>query len=123
MMATQELKATISEQQEQKEQKDVKDASKPGHNNPKEAAHFVKDITDLIDMFMEKINGYNRYAAEDTYQDFVFRLHKQMMELGHNYFKEASVDTVLDTIPDKRCKLRQLNTGNHQTPCQQAMIC
>ena len=28
-----------------------------------------------------------------------------MMELDHKYFKYTSVDTVLDTIPDKRCKL------------------
>ena len=76
MMATQELKATISEQQEQKEQIDVKYTSKPGHTNPKEVAHFVKDITNLIDMFTEKINSYNRYAATDAYQDFVFGLHK-----------------------------------------------
>ena len=28
-----------------------------------------------------------------------------MMELVHKYSKYASVDTVLDTIPDKRCKI------------------
>ena len=27
------------------------------------------------------------------------------MELDHKYFEYASVDTVLDTIPDKRCKI------------------
>ena len=27
------------------------------------------------------------------------------MELDNKYFKYASVDTVLDTIPDKKCKL------------------
>ena len=28
-----------------------------------------------------------------------------MMELDHKYFKYANVDTVLDTIPDKLCKI------------------
>ena len=28
-----------------------------------------------------------------------------MMELDYKYFKYASADTVLDTIPDKQCKL------------------
>ena len=54
---------------------------------------------------MEKITSFNRYAAEDVYQNYVFNLHKWMMELDNKYFKYASVDTVLDTIPDKKCKL------------------
>ena len=85
--------------------KDARDASKLGHNNPDEAAHFLKDITNLTDVFMESISSFNRYAAEDAYQNYVFKLHKRMVELDHKYFKYASVDTVLDTIPDKWCKL------------------
>ena len=57
------------------------------------------------DVFMENISSFNRYAAEDAYQNYVFNLHKQMMELDNKYFKYTSVDTVLDTIPDKKCKL------------------
>ena len=85
--------------------KDARDASKLGHNNPDEAAHFLKDISDLMDVFMESISSFNRYAQEDAYLRYVFKLHKQMMELDHKYFKYASIDTVLDTIPDKWCKL------------------
>ena len=54
---------------------------------------------------MEKLTSFNRYVAEDAYQNYVFNLHKQMMELDNKYFKYTSVDTVLDTIPDKKCKL------------------
>ena len=85
--------------------KDAGDASKLGHKNPDEVAHFLKNITDLTDRFMESISSFNRYAQEDTYLNYVFKLHKQMMELDHKHFKYASVDTVLDTIPDKQCKL------------------
>ena len=85
--------------------KDAGDTSKLGHNNPDEAAHFFKDINELMDRFMESISSFNRYAQEDAYLTYVFKLHKHMMELDHKYFKYASVDTVLDTIPDKRCKL------------------
>ena len=113
-------------------QKDARDASKLGHNNPDEVAHFFKDIIELMDVFMESISSFSRYAQEDAYQNYVFKLHKQMMELDHKYFKYASVDTVLDTIPDKWCKLfvenqlmtqrTQLNPGNCQIPCQQDMM-
>ena len=85
--------------------KDAGDASKLGHNNPDEAAHFLKDITQLTDRFMESISSLNRYAQEDAYPTYVFKLHKRMMELDHKYFKYVSVDTVLDTIPDKPCKI------------------
>ena len=85
--------------------KDAGDASKLGHNKPDEEARLLKDINELTDKFMESISSFNRYAQEDTYPSYVFRLHKYMMELDHKYFKYASVDTVLDTIPDKRCKL------------------
>ena len=49
--------------------------------------------------------SWKTYAAEDAYQNYVFNLHKRMMELDNKYFKYTSVDTVLDTIPDKKCKL------------------
>ena len=85
--------------------KDADDASKLGHNNPDEAAHFLKDVTELTDKFMESIYSFNRYAQENAYLTYVFKLHKRMMELDHKYFKCTSVDTVLDTIQDKWCKL------------------
>ena len=86
-------------------QKDTGDTSKLGHNNPNEAAHFLEDITQLTDRFMESMSSFNRYAQEDVYPTNVFKLHKHMMELDNKYFKYASVDTVRDTIPDKRCKI------------------
>ena len=85
--------------------KDTGHASKLGHNNPDKAAHFVKDITQLKDGFMKSISSFDRYAQEDVYPTYVFKLHKRIMELDHKYFKYTSVDTVLDTIPDKWCKL------------------
>ena len=84
--------------------KDAGDTSKSGQNNPDEVVHFFKDINKLMDKFMESISSFNRYAQEDAYPSYVFKLHKCMMELDHKYFKYTSVDTVLDTIPDKQCK-------------------
>ena len=66
--------------------KDAGDASKLGHKNPDEAACFLKDITKLMDRFMKSISSFNRYAQEDVYPTYVFKLHKCMMELDHKYF-------------------------------------
>ena len=66
---------------------DAGDASKLGHNNPDKAAHILKDITKLTDRFMESISSFNRYAQEDAYLTYVFKLHKRMMELDLKYFK------------------------------------
>ena len=98
-MATSEVQAVRQEQASPASDPDP-GPSKSGHNNPDKVACYLKDITGYTDVFME-----NRYVVEDAYQNYVFNLHKQMMELDNKYFKYASVDTVLDTIPDKKCKL------------------
>ena len=85
--------------------KDTGDPSKLGDNNTDKVAHFLKDVTQLTDRFMESISSFNQYGQEDAYPSYIFKLHKHMMELDHKYFKYASVDTVLATIPDKWCKL------------------
>ena len=103
-MATSKVQAVRQEQASPASDPDPS-PSKPGHNNPDEAACYLKDIMSYTDVFMEKITSFNRYAVEDTYQNYVFNLHKWMMELDNKYFKYASVNTVLDTIPDKKCKL------------------
>ena len=54
--------------------KDAGAASKLGHNNPEEVAHFLKDINELMDKFMESISSFNRYAQEDAYPTYVLKL-------------------------------------------------
>ena len=103
-MATSEVQAIRQEQASPASDSDP-GPSKPGHNNPEKVAHYLKDITGYTDVFMENISSFNRYAVEDAYQNYVFNLHKQMMEFDNKYFKYTSVDTVLDTLLDKKCKL------------------
>ena len=103
-MATSKVQAIRQEQASPASDPDS-GPSKPSHKNPEEAAHYLKDIMTNIDVCMEKILSFDRYAVEDAYQNYIFNLHKQIMELDNKYFKYTSVDTVLDTIPDKKCKL------------------
>ena len=34
----------------------------PSHNNPEEAAQYVRDINELLQSFVSDIRGFNRYA-------------------------------------------------------------
>ena len=34
----------------------------PSHNNPEEAAQYVKDVNTLLQAFVSDICGFNRYA-------------------------------------------------------------
>ena len=45
--------------------KDAGDASKLGHNNPDEAACFLRDIIELTDKFMEKT------LTQPTYSNYI----------------------------------------------------
>ena len=77
-MATQELQPTatadITAEQNKENPDDDVPSFKTAHNNPKEAAVYVKDITKLVDTFMSSITGYDRYAQADAYEYFVFNL-------------------------------------------------
>ena len=77
---------------------------KTAHNNPKEVAAYVKDITTLVITFMTHICSFNRYEKLAAYQNFVFNLDKQLKELDKTYFNKSSEDTVLDLFHDKTWK-------------------
>ena len=78
IMATQELQPTATTDIPTEQNKENPDDNVPlfktAHNNPKEAAAYVKDITKLVYTFMSSVTGYDRYAQADAYEYFVFNL-------------------------------------------------
>ena len=91
---------------------------KARHNNPEEAARFIKDITDITNTFMEDIQGYNHYKAHAAYKQYIFDFHKKLVERDSTYFKNVNTETVLDTIPDKLCKLYVKQKPNREETIQ-----
>ena len=75
-----------------------------GHNNPDEAAHFMEDVTQLVNRFMDSLSGFNRYELEDCYELFIHDLHKWLVELDSNYFQNADLKLMLNLVDDKICK-------------------
>ena len=75
----------------------------PSHNNPEEAANYVKAVDTLLKMFVSDIRGFNPYACQDAYKNFLHNLSQLLSKLDSAYFTKMDTEVVLDTIPDKEC--------------------
>ena len=75
----------------------------PSHNNPEEAANYVKAVDNLLKKFVSDIRGFNPYARQDAYKNFLHTLSLLLSKLDSAYFTKMDTEVVLDTIPDKEC--------------------
>ena len=75
----------------------------PSHNNPEEAANYVKAVDMHLKMFVSDICGFNRYARQDAYKNFLHTLSQLLSKLDSAYFTNIDTEAVLDTISDKEC--------------------
>ena len=75
----------------------------PSHNNPKEAANYVRSVNSLLKSFDESIHGFDHYKCLDAWQTFLHALSQLLSKLDSAYFTKMNVDLILDTIPDKVC--------------------
>ena len=75
----------------------------PSHNNPEEASNYVKDVDTLLKTFVSDIHGFNPYACQDAYKNFLHNLSQLFSKLDSTYFTKMDTAVVLDTIPDKEC--------------------
>ena len=105
MMATQELEAMATPSNSKDEGEEEQPAPKPSHNNQEEATKYLKAITTLVDKFAEDICGFNPCARQDPYLNFIHNLAQPLSKLDSTYFTNMNNQVVLDTIPDKDCKV------------------
>ena len=75
----------------------------PSHNNPEEAADYVKAVNMLLQSFVNDIRGFNHYKQQDAYKNFLHTLSQLLSQLDSAYFTNMDTEVVLDTIPDKEC--------------------
>ena len=75
----------------------------PSHNNPEEAANYMKAVDNLLKKFVNDICGFNPYARQDAYKNFLHTLSLLLSKLDSAYFTNMDTQLVLDTIPDKEC--------------------
>ena len=77
----------------------------PSHNNPEEAADYMKAVNTLLQSFVNDIHGFNHYARQDAYKNFLHTLSQLLSKLDSAYFTNMDTEVVLDTIPDKECAI------------------
>ena len=75
----------------------------PSHNNPEEAADYVKAVNTLLQSFVNDIRGFNHYKRQDAYKNFLHSLSQLLSKLDSAYFTNMDTEVVLDTIQDKEC--------------------
>ena len=75
----------------------------PSHNNPKEAANYVRAVNLLLKHFITSIHGFDHYKHLDAWETFLHALSKLLSKLDSAYFIKMDTEVILDTIPDKAC--------------------
>ena len=73
----------------------------PSHNNPQEAAKYVKAVNLLTESFVTDIRGFNCYKCLEAWETFLHTLSQLLSKLDSAYFTKMDTEVVLDTIPDK----------------------
>ena len=75
----------------------------PSHNNPAEAAEYVRSVNSLLKSFVTNICGFNCYKHLDEWETFLHALSQLLSKLDSAYFTKMDTEVILDTIPDKAC--------------------
>ena len=75
----------------------------PSHNNPEEAAKYVRSVNSLLQCFVTDIRGFDHYECLDAWETFLHALSQLLSKLDSAYFIKMDTEVILDTIPDKAC--------------------
>ena len=75
----------------------------PSHNNPEEAAEYVRSVNSLSQSFDTNIRGFDRYKCLDAWETFLHALSQLLSKLDSAYFTKLDTEIILNTIPDKAC--------------------
>ena len=78
-------------------------SKRPSHNNPAEAAEYVRSVNLLLQSFVTDIHGFDRYKHLDAWETFLHALSQLLSKLDSAYFTKMDTEVILDTIPDKAC--------------------
>ena len=86
---------------------------KPSPNNLEEASQFVDEINKAANQFAWTIHQYEPYSIQDTYSDFVGTYFEKLCQID-DYFKDASIQSVLDLVDDTTCKVMRVDTEHER---------
>ena len=75
----------------------------PSHNNPAEAAKYVRSVNLLLQSFVTDIHGFDCYKHLDAWETFLHALSQLLSKLDSAYFTKMDTEVILNIIPDKVC--------------------
>ena len=90
---------------------------KPGPNNLEEATRFVQEIDKVVQKFADTVYQYEPYSIKNAYSDFIERYFDLLCDV-EDYYKDASISTVLELIDDTTCKILRVETEKEKTDQQ-----
>ena len=75
----------------------------PSHNNPEEAAKYVRSVNSLLQSFVTDIHGFDHYKCLDAWETFLHALSQLLSKLDSAYFTKMDTEVIPDTTQDKAC--------------------
>ena len=64
----------------------------PSHNNPEEAAKYVRSVNSLLQSFVTDIRGFDRYKHLDAWETFLHTLSQLLSKLDGAYFTKTDTE-------------------------------
>ena len=95
----------------------------PSHNNPQEAAKYVRAVNSLLQSFVTDICGFYRYKHLDAWETFLHALSQLLSKLDSAYFTKMDTEVILNTIPDKACATFLAHPEEAANRVQQRVSC
>ena len=87
---------------------------KPGPNNPEEATRFVQEVDKAVKKFADTVHQDELYSIQNVYSDFIGKYFDLLCDV-EDYYKDASIATVLELIDDTTCKILRVETERERT--------
>ena len=113
MMATQELGTALEDTKK-----------RLGPNNLEAAAEFITKVNTMVNKFAEIVHQYKPYSIENAYTNFVTDYCDLLCNVK-DYFKDTSIETVLELVDDTTCKILRVETEKdreQQTKCKDPRV-
>ena len=77
---------------------------KPGQNNPEEPTRLVQEVDKVVQKFADTVHQYEPYSTQNVHSDFIERYFDLLCNI-EDYYKDASIATVLELIDNTTCKI------------------
>ena len=91
----------------------------PRPNNPEEAKEYQKQTKIALQKFTDRIQSFDRYEHQSAYEFYVHDVLNELLHTDNSYYKNAEIQSVLDTIHDKMCKFILQPDNIDEQPSQQ----